>query len=114
MLIVHEIIIAITRMIAPVSARPIEPVRGLINAMIRINVRVTAKWAMILLLFFTPRTKDSNKIPAKTGIRAVGDGVCEPRYPHKPNKINTKAFNMLTIYTFIKVELIINSGKHPS
>ena len=79
MLTAQKIIIRATRKIAPVSERPKVPVSGQINAISSTNVSATDKWAINLFPNFTPLTKESNKIPANTGIRAVGDGVTDPR-----------------------------------
>ena len=75
----QEIIIATTRIMAPLSERLMEPVSGLIIATKIRKVRITEKWAIGLFPDFTPLINDSNKDPAKTGIRAVGDGVSDPK-----------------------------------
>ncbi len=105
MLIAQESISIEIRQTAEQSSRPMAPDNGLINAIINPNVSKTAKWAITRLPDFTPLTKPSNKTPAKTGINAVGDGVCDPQYPIKPKVIKTIAFNMLTTYTFIPKKL---------
>ena len=43
------------------------------------SVRVTAMCAMILFSFFTPKFDNNSNAPKITGMRAVIDGVVDPK-----------------------------------
>jgi hypothetical protein len=64
-------------MIAAGSFLDIPPVSGLINAGMSNNVRNTAICAAYLFEFLTPLERMMRTAPAKTGIRAVVEGLSE-------------------------------------
>ena len=94
-------IIISTRMMAPVLFLAIEPASGLNSAIKTNKVRVTTIWAITLFSSFIPLNISKRITPAKTGIKAVTEGVSEPKYPKRPTMIKIEAFIALTIYGFM-------------
>ncbi|MBB78739.1 MAG: hypothetical protein CL844_07025 [Crocinitomicaceae bacterium] len=82
------------------------PINGLIRPIKITNVIITAIWACTLFSFFNPTYRKTKAAPAKAGIRAVGEGVSEAKYPHKEKKINISAFDKLMWCAFILVFIV--------
>lgn len=74
---VQVAIINKTRMIAAESLLDMLPVSGLINAGINKRVSNTTICAAYLFAFLIPFASKSRTTPAKTGIRAVIEGLSE-------------------------------------
>jgi hypothetical protein len=88
-------------MMAPVLLLAIEPVSGLNSAIKTNKVRITTIWAITLFSFFIPLNISKRITPAKTGIKAVTEGVSEPKYPKRPTMIKIDAFIALIRYGFM-------------
>jgi hypothetical protein len=89
-------------MIAAVLFLAKAPVSGLNSAIKTNKVRVTTTWAITLFSSFIPLNNNKRITPAKTGIKAVIEGVSEPRYPKRPTMIKTDALIALMRYGFMK------------
>ena len=90
-----------TRMMAPILFLAIAPISGLNSAIKTNKVRVTTTWAMTLFSSFMPLINNKRITPAKTGIKAVTEGVSEPKYPKRPTMIKIDAFIKLMRYGFM-------------
>jgi len=90
-----------TLIMAAVSSLPKAPSNGFTNPPKTNKVMITAICAIILFSFFKPELRKIKITPAKTGIRAVTEGVSEPKYPQSPRMINSMAFIRLAKYGFI-------------
>jgi len=74
------------------------------GTIIEINIRTVTTneiRAIDLLPYRSPLIKESKSAPVKTGISATGDGISDPKKLQRPRTIKTKAFIMLTKYTFM-------------
>jgi len=77
------------------------PVKGLIRPRSIINVSPTAMWAIWGFPFLYQGVMVTRIIPAKTGIKAVTEGLSEERYAQLPRAINTIALRKFIKYGFI-------------
>lgn len=101
MAITDVAIIIVTLTIPDKSDLSMAPVSGLVSPSNITKVSTTAICAMMRLLLFNPGVIAIRMRPAKTGIRAVTDGVSEAKYAQLPRTTSTIALNKFTKYGFI-------------